>query len=130
LHQSEKYYRELFKSAQDAIWVQGLSGFITEVNEAGERMTGYSRDELLGVDVRKFLAPESLGVAKEVRRHLLSGGRLDQPYDQRVTRKDGSEVYLKLSPSSPNSPPRKLNTGSDQLWYGVVLCLRRSKSSL
>jgi PAS domain S-box-containing protein len=99
LSQSERYYRELFKSAQDAIWIQNLLGFITDANEAGEIMTGYSREELSGADVRKFLAPESLKVAKEVRRCLLSGERLDQPYDQRVIRKDGSEAYLKLSTS-------------------------------
>jgi hypothetical protein len=45
---------------------------------------------------------------------------------------DYQEKILEMhhNPSLPNSSSRKLKTGSDQLWYGMVLCLRRRRSSL
>jgi PAS domain S-box-containing protein len=96
---SEKNYRDLFESAEDAIWVQNLDGEIIMANEACVKLTGYSLEELVGMNVREVLSGEALQRAGEVRRRLLQGQSLDGPYEQRMIRKDGSEAHLRLSAS-------------------------------
>lgn len=99
LRASEGRYRDLFENAHDAIWVHDLGGNIVVANEACEELTGYEHEELIGTNVSKLLAPESLPMARDVKRKLLGGDDLEQPYEQRVIRKDGSVGILKMSAS-------------------------------
>jgi two-component system sensor histidine kinase DegS len=99
LRMSEKNYRDLFESAEEAIWVQNMDGEIIMANEASVKLTGYSRQELIGINVKEFLSGEALQRAREVRHRLIRGEALDGPYEQRMTRKDGSEARLRLSAS-------------------------------
>ena len=96
---SERNYRDLFESAEEAIWVQDLGGEIIMANEACVKLTGYPREELIGTNVKEFLSGEALERAREVGRRLLRGEALDRPYEQRMTRDDGSEVRIRLSTS-------------------------------
>lgn len=97
LSQSEKHYRELFESAHDAIWVHDLEGNILSANKATEMLTGYSSKQLSGLNVREILSPEGLQIAREVRRSLLKGQTMPQPYEQRLIRRDGTEATLTLT---------------------------------
>ncbi len=96
---SEKNYRDLFESAEDAIWVQNLDGEIIMANEACVKLTGYSREELIGMNVKQFLSGEALQQAREIQRRLLRGEVVDRPYEGRIESKDGSEASLSLSAS-------------------------------
>ena len=99
LRQSEHNYRELFEMAHDAIWVHDMDGNIQTANEAAARMVGYGMAELLNMNVRSFLDEEGLNVAKEVRRRLLAGEQVIQPYEQKLIRSDGSIAFLMLTTS-------------------------------
>lgn len=94
-----KLYRELFVKAHDAIWMQDLDGKILAANRAAAEYTGYLQGEGIGMNVTEFLTPEALDLAREVRRKLLSGQEVEQPYEQRVIRKDGSEAIIMLTTS-------------------------------
>jgi two-component system, NtrC family, sensor kinase len=98
LHASEQRYRELFENAQDAIWVHDLEGDLIACNQATESLTGgYSAHELLTMNVRNFLMDESLALASQIKSRLLMGERVVQVYEQRITRKNGSQGLLKLT---------------------------------
>ena len=97
LRVSEERYRELFENAHDAIWLHDFEGNIFAVNKASERMTGYSVEELNGMNVRAFLSEESLKLAGQVRHRLLAGEHVEQPYEQHLIKKDGSEVFIQLA---------------------------------
>jgi two-component system, cell cycle sensor histidine kinase and response regulator CckA len=56
MRESEKRYRELFENANDMVFTLDLEGRITAINRAGERITGYPREELLGRPVTDLLA--------------------------------------------------------------------------
>jgi len=94
---SERNYRQLFENASDAIWVNDLEGNITAANEAAARLVGYNLEELKKMNVREFLSPESLDLTGEIRQKLLEKEPVEQPYEQHMVRKDGSEVILLLS---------------------------------
>jgi PAS domain S-box-containing protein len=99
LRTSEQRYRGLFENAHDAIWLQDMDGNILAVNAAGAKLTGYDADSLIHMNVKDFLSPEGLEVAREVRRKLLQGETIGESYDQRIIKKDGREALVRLSSS-------------------------------
>lgn len=96
---SERNYRRLFENASDAIWVHDLAGNIIAANKATEELTGYSREELIKMDVRDFLSDRSVNLAGEIRRRLLQKGPVEQPYEQYIIKKDRTETILMLTTS-------------------------------
>jgi len=94
---SERRYREIFEDAHDAIWIHDSNGNIMAGNKAAEELTGYSSKELLGMNVRDFLAEEGLSLARQIRRKLFLGETVEQPYEQRLISKDGTGRILKLT---------------------------------
>jgi PAS domain S-box-containing protein len=94
-----KRYKELFEKAHDAIWIQDLDGKILEANQAMADFTGWRRERLIGGDVIRSLSPRALELAREVRRKLLAGINVEQPYEQKTTRRDGTEAIIMLTTS-------------------------------
>jgi two-component system sensor histidine kinase DegS len=90
-------YEELFTDASDAIWVHDLKGNITMVNKACEKLSGYPISELPGRNVLEFLSPENLSIAKQVKDKLLRGETMEQRYEQRLIKKDGSQATMQLT---------------------------------
>jgi PAS domain S-box-containing protein len=90
-------YEELFTNASDAIWVHDLEGNITLVNKACEKLSGYPVSELPGKNVREFLTPETLSIARQVKDKLLRGETMEHRYEQRLIKKDGSEAIMQLT---------------------------------
>lgn len=99
LRASEMEYRELFENARHAIWIQDLEGNIIAANKAFAELTRYSQEELKRVKVWELLSEESPSLGREIEHGLLRGNALDQPYEQRLMRKDGTKAILKLTTS-------------------------------
>jgi len=97
--QLERNYRELFEKAHDAIWVHDVEGNIITANEATSVMCGYKLEDLIGMNVKTFMSEDSLKIADDIRRRLLSGQTMAQPYEQKLIKSDGTEVNLMLTTS-------------------------------
>lgn len=61
LRASETRYRLLVEQAVDGIFVSDAEGRYRDVNSAGERMLGYSRAEILTMNIRDVILPEDAG---------------------------------------------------------------------
>ncbi len=96
---AEQNYRYLFTNASDAMWVHDMDGNILVANKASEKLTGYTGEELAGMNVVRLLTTEYLDVARERKRKLLEGETIEQPYEQRLTRKDGTTGIAKMTTS-------------------------------
>jgi PAS domain S-box-containing protein len=96
---SEQRYRQLFENAHDSIWLHDLEGNFIAANSAAEKMTGYSAAELCRMNVKSFLSDESLNLAQQIRRKILNHEPVAQPYEQRVFRRDGSEIIIEIATS-------------------------------
>ena len=96
---SEERYRKLFENALDGIWIHDLEGNFTSFNQASEKIIGYTTEEIKKKNAREFLSPESLDLAHDVRKKLLNNEPVEQPYEQRVFKKDGSQATIQLSTS-------------------------------
>ena len=87
--------RELMEQAVDGIFLADLQGKYTDVNSAGCRMLGMTREEILGRSILDFIPPEDvarLAQAKE----LLLGGKV-QTSEWSLRRKDGSYLPVEIS---------------------------------
>lgn len=96
LRASEERYRELFENARDAIYVHDLDGTYTSINRAAERLSGYTRDEILGHKFTEFITAEHISHARErLCRKLARKG--ETTYEVEVIAKDGRHVPVEVS---------------------------------
>jgi PAS domain S-box-containing protein len=60
LHESEERYRSYIENAPDGVFVVTPEGKVTQVNEAIARITGYSEEELKGINLLDFFNNDNL----------------------------------------------------------------------
>src|SRR5712691_10536958 len=96
LRDSEERYRELFENDKDAIYVHDLNGVYRSVNRAAERLSGYSREEILGKHFRDFVSPEYLERVGETFGKKLEGTG-ETTYEIEIIRRDGARVPVEVS---------------------------------
>ena len=96
LKRSEKEYRDLFENANDLIYTHDLKGNFTSLNRAGEKITGYSRDEALNMNISEVVAPEFLDEARKMIAEKMASG-ISTAYELEIVSKDGRRVSLELS---------------------------------
>ncbi|HYE63950.1 MAG TPA: ATP-binding protein [Pyrinomonadaceae bacterium] len=96
LSESEERYRSLFENANDIIYTHDLAGNYTSLNEAGEKITGYTRDEALRMNADQVIAPEYLDLARRMIARKLNGEKLTV-YELEIITKDGRRVALEVS---------------------------------
>jgi len=96
LRESEERYRKLIEDASDIIFTIDLAGNFTSVNTMGERISGYGRQELLGMNLRQIAAPESLAAIRHTMEARLAGESSAALEAELVTR-DGQRVAMEVS---------------------------------
>src|SRR5690348_9445062 len=105
----------VLEKASDIMYTHDGQGNFTWVNEAAERVSGYSRNELLNMNILDLLVPEQ-GRAVEARWAERSKGELPAPFTADVIVKDGSRRTLQVGHcliSDDDSSPSILSIGRD-----------------
>ncbi len=96
LRESEERYRELIENANDIVFTLDLDGNVSSINSAVERLTGFSREELLNMNMRQFLTAGSDTAAREMTNRKLAGEERTN-YEVDVETKHGGLVRLEIS---------------------------------
>lgn len=96
LRESEERYRELIENANDIIYTLDLQGNVTSVNNAGETITGYSKDELLNMNLARLLTNESVAAGRQMLDRKLDGEARTN-YEVDAVAKDGKLITLEIS---------------------------------
>ncbi len=102
---SEKRYRELFDNATDIVYTHDVEGNFISFNRAGERITGYSLDEALGMKVQDLVIPEQRGRLEEMIRQIVSTQEATTG-EVAILTKNGGRVSLELSIRKMNRDAR------------------------
>jgi len=95
LHLSEARYRALIEQAADAILTTDPSGHVVDANRKACLLTGYSRDELLEMDIADTYPPDDRTEAT-LRLAALAAGH-DFVGERTMRRKDGTEITVEVS---------------------------------
>src|SRR5207247_1947224 len=96
VERSVAQYRELFENASDIIYTMSLDGKFLTMNRAGERITGYPRDEFLRMNVKDIVTPEQLEISNQMMQRKLSGEQTMTVYPLQIIHKDGQTVSLEV----------------------------------
>jgi len=100
LHKSAERLQSLVDQAPDGIFIADLDGRYTDVNSAGCRMLGYTREEIIGKTIVDILPPEDVNRLMEAKKLLQQGGIHTAEWSLRC--KDGTflptEVSAKILP--------------------------------
>ncbi|KXK07431.1 MAG: diguanylate cyclase/phosphodiesterase [Acidobacteria bacterium OLB17] len=96
LRESEARFRDLFENANDIIYTHDLDGNLTSVNRAVELVSGYSSEELVGMNYVDVVAPDFLDIASNMTPRR---SEHDKPtmYEIEIVAKDGHRVTLEVS---------------------------------
>ncbi len=95
LQESEENYRNLLDLAPDAFFQGDEKGNIIMANKKATQLTGFTKDELLTMNMRDFFLPSILN-QKPLRYDLLDRGETIS-IEREITRKDSSTVIVEMS---------------------------------
>ncbi|MFP4458439.1 MAG: PAS domain S-box protein [Candidatus Zixiibacteriota bacterium] len=100
LLKSEKRYRKLVEEAMMGIYIYYENRYLY-VNPAMEKITGFSRIELLSKDPYKIIIPEDRAILDGRRKLQAQGIEVDTEYAVRIKRKDGkiAKVLTRVHPT-------------------------------
>jgi PAS domain S-box-containing protein len=96
LTESEERYRELIENANDIIYTHDLAGSFTSLNKAGEKVSGYTRDEILKMNITQVVIPEHVALIHQMLERKLAGEGATV-YELQMVAKDGRRIALEVS---------------------------------
>ncbi len=95
LQESEQRYRSLFEYNPVAIYLQDFNGAFLRVNDATSKLTGYSREELLGMQPEQLIVVEDLKKARS--NFTKAAGGEPRTYEVTIITKSGEKRNLNIS---------------------------------
>jgi PAS domain S-box-containing protein len=99
LRESEESYRLLAETAGELILVTALDGRITYVNKPGLEMSGFSEDEVIGMNIANMLPPNELNHFKDRIAKSIAGDEGLFFYETEIRIKDGSMMQVEVNSS-------------------------------
>jgi len=92
---SENNYRNLIEQASEGVIVL-VAATTMYVNREMEIISGYSRDELISMNIFDILHPSDRPFVVENYRRRVSGENFTRSYNCRAIRKDGATVWVRM----------------------------------
>jgi PAS domain S-box-containing protein len=94
---SEKRYRTMLESMEDAYFEVDLAGNFTFVNNSVCRDLGYSREDLIGMNYKGYTAEENIESLFRAFHEVYRTGLPNKGFPWKTTRKDGSHGFAETS---------------------------------
>ena len=99
LRQSEEKYRTILADMQEGYFEVDLAGNFTFCNDSMSRLTGCSKEELLGMNHKRFANEETAKEVFQAFNKVYTTGEPSKAFDWQIIRKDGAKRYVESSVS-------------------------------
>lgn len=104
LKESEEKYRSILDSIEDGYWEVDIDGNYTFFNDAMCRILRYPKDELAGMNNRKYMDKENAKKVFKTFNNVYRTGISTRALDWKLIRKDGSECFIETMVSLMKNP--------------------------
>ncbi len=99
LRRSEERYRNILASIQEAYFELDLSGRLTFVNQAALRISGYQREEVIGMHHSRYTSRETAEKARKIFREIRRTGKPADISHYTLITKEGKQRIMEVSAS-------------------------------
>ena len=115
LRESEEKYRTILENIEDGYYESDLAGSLTFFNDSVCRIWQYPREELIGLNNRRYMDQENAKKAFQAYNKVYRTGEPDKVCDYAIIRKDGTRRSIEASVSL-----RKDSSGKPTGFRGIV----------
>jgi PAS domain S-box-containing protein len=115
LLESEEKYRTILENIEEGYYEVDLAGNLTFFNDALCGLYGYTRDELMGMNYRRYVDAEATKTMYRAYNAVYRTGKPDKAFDWDVIRKDGAHRFVEVSISLIRDP-----TGEPVGFRGII----------
>jgi PAS domain S-box-containing protein len=95
LNERKNILNRLVEQASDGIFLTSATGVILEANSYGTKMLGYTKNELIGLNIKNVYDPEELKINPFKFKELKAGNTI--LHERTMIRKDGSSFYGEIN---------------------------------
>ena len=99
LRESEEKYRTILHSIGELYYEVNLTGNLTFFNDSMVEILGYSKDELMGMDNRRYMNGETARKVFQTFSEVYRTGKPAKAFDWELIRKDGAKRFVEISVS-------------------------------
>ena len=96
LQESEERFRSVVENSHDGILIVDDNFRLIYANDELCRIFGYSREEIVGQDFRKFLGEDSVSLCQDMYLRRQRGEKVPSLYELRMVRKDGEKRDVEI----------------------------------
>jgi PAS domain S-box-containing protein len=97
LRESEEKYRNILESMEEGYYEVDLAGNFTFVNDAMCKIQGYTREELIGMNNRRYMAEDTAGKVFKAFSNIYTTGKPAKNLEWETVRNDGSKRFVETS---------------------------------
>ena len=97
LHHSEERYRTILENIEEGYFEVDLAGNLTFFNDTLCRVSGYSREELMGMNYWQYTDKEELKKVFQAYNKVYTTGEPNNGFGWQFIRKDGAKKYIEGS---------------------------------
>ena len=115
LRHSEEKYRNILESMEEGYFEVDLTGNLTFFNDTICRILGYTREELVGMNNRRYTDKEDFERVFQAYNKVYKTGEPSRGFEWQIIRKDGNKRYIEGSISL-----HKDSSGKPSGFRGVV----------
>ncbi len=96
---AEKAYKRVIESSSDIIYNTDVNGIVTYINPVFEKISGYKKTEVLGIDINKLVAPNFQEKIKEIYFDFFNTTKENFTSEIPCKKKNGDIIWLEINTS-------------------------------
>ncbi len=104
LSQNEEWYRAVFEQLAVGVAYSDEPGRFLNVNRQFCELSGYTREEILTLDIRRLMHPDDLAKSLVARERMLAGTGADYEREVRLLPKSGVPIWTRITTSLVRRP--------------------------
>ena len=97
LKESEEKYRTILENIEDAYYEVDIAGNFTFFNDSLCKISGYTKDELIGMNNRQYMDQENAKKVYRAFNKVYNTGKPEKGFDYKFIRKDGNKGHANAS---------------------------------